>query len=216
VKFTHHAVERYRQFHMLDRPGATDADARAELEAAAPSAVKGGTSRSGDPMWMIQSLGIEVVAKHEDGVDIAVTVLPPARFRGGVGKSWHAGRLGLTPLQVESLQASAQRAEFDFSDAQAELDALPLNPQKPSRDVETRRDEHRLAIARREAKNRVTVALVEREVFAAAFKNARIQMQHDSSAEHRAIAIAIRALRDLAKTSQIAGLAVAAIESLLE
>ncbi len=97
--FTRHAFERFRQFHMLDQPSATDEDARDILERFGPMTVNtGGKTHLGDPIWKIEALGIEIVAKHEDGVVTCVTVLPSPRFRG------------LTPLQAEALEASVRGA----------------------------------------------------------------------------------------------------------
>jgi hypothetical protein len=40
VIFTHHAYERYRQFHMLDQPTVTNEDARVILEAHGSGAIR--------------------------------------------------------------------------------------------------------------------------------------------------------------------------------
>lgn len=214
--FTHHAVERYRQFHMIDRPGATWHEARSALESAAAGAVKGGTTHRGDDMWMLPSLGIEVVAKHEDGVDVVVTVLPPAQYRNGPG-----GQRGLTPLQVEALADAEKRAAIAAKEAKTQLAVVPTPPAKPSADADKRREEHQAATLRKEMRQRVVIAETERELFAQVLKHARRQ-QHEAAAESRraserkALEIACRYIRGRARTDLDAGVALAAIESLLQ
>lgn len=99
--FTHHAHERYRQFHMLDQPTATDEDARVILEAHGSLAVRlpARTFRD-DEVWAIHALGIELVVKRDGDFEepVCVTVLPPVRFRG------------LTPLLAEQAEEFAKKA----------------------------------------------------------------------------------------------------------
>ncbi len=111
--FTRHAYERYRQFHMLDQPTATDEDAREILQRFGPTAIStGAKTHLGDPIWRIEALGVELIAKNENGVVTCVTVLPPPRFRG------------LTPLQAEAVDASARAAEQRFTAADRERKAI--------------------------------------------------------------------------------------------
>lgn len=110
--FTRHAFERYRQFHMLDNPTATDEDARVALEAHASEAVKlPAKTRRGHEVWTIHALGVEMVIKRDGDFEnpVCVTVLPPGRFRG------------LTPLQAGSVEESAKRAAERAAAAQQEL-----------------------------------------------------------------------------------------------
>lgn len=105
MNFTRHAIERYRQFWMLDQPTATDEDARDILARFGPAAILTNAKTSlGDPIWHIEALGVQLVAKHEDGIVTCVTVLPPRRFRG------------LTPLQAEAVEASLRETERRVAD----------------------------------------------------------------------------------------------------
>ena len=64
--FTRHAYERYRQFHMLDQPTATDEDARMILEAHSAHAIRlPARTHRGDEVWTIQGLGVELVVKRD-------------------------------------------------------------------------------------------------------------------------------------------------------
>lgn len=64
--FTRNAYARYRQFHMLDQPTATDEDARALLEAHGALAARlPGRTHRGDEVWTIHALGVELVVKRD-------------------------------------------------------------------------------------------------------------------------------------------------------
>lgn len=207
---THHAVERYRQFHMFGRPSASLADARAELEAAVSTAIRSGQTRTGDRTWMVQSLGIEFVSKHDDGVDYVVTVLPPARFRA------QGGQAGLTPLQVEAVSDSLARAETSAEETKAALAALPGPPAKPSATAEGRREDQRLAIVRGEVKRRHQIAIIERDIMCDVLRTVRHQMTLEQQGISKALAIALKYLRARATRDLDAGLALALIDQELE
>ncbi len=184
--FTRHAVERYREFHMLGRPTATDEDARVALEYAADSAIKSGRTHRGDPIWQIQALGIEVVAKHEGGVDICVTVLPPPRFRG------------LTPLQAEAVADSLARAEIAVAQVKAEVAATPPAKAKPKATTMVARREQQEALAKAaDLKKRYQGVLAERDVLCATLKTMRHQLDREmnDSELRAALRIALRYIR---------------------
>ena len=194
LHFTHHAVERYRQFHMLERPGATDDEAREILERAADSAVRSGTTRRGDKTWMLQAIGVEVVTRHDDGTDVVVTVLPPAGFRA------QPGQPGLTPMQVEALWISSQAAAERVKETKDELAAHPDPAKTPAVSKEARQRESAAALARGEAKRRHQIALIEQELFREAFKTARQVLHEEKAAGIRALSIAIEYLEAIAAT----------------
>jgi hypothetical protein len=196
---------------MLDRPGVSDTDARAELETAALTAVKGGTTHRGDPMWMLPSLGIEVVAKHEDGEDVVVTVLPPARFRYTPG-----GQLGLTPLQVEAMEASVARAKGDVKAARADLAKHEAIPSMKAGDKELRREVERLAALKGDSKRRLQIAILESETLNEVLRTMRHQLTIDQPRLHRALAIAKRYLNSKAVEDPAAAQTLAAIMLELE
>lgn len=210
MKFTYHAIERYRQFHMLDRPTATDEDSRRILEAHADAAVRVGRSFRGDPVWSIDALGIEVVAKHEDGEDICVTVLPPPQFRG------------LTPLQCEAVHASAERAKSAAAQARTALDAARELAQapvpKPSEHAGPTPRELSFQVA--QANKRYQEALLERDITCAALKTMRHQLNNDRNLNNAkaALRVAMQCLRALedypddASVRAIAGAAIGGIE----
>lgn len=111
--FTRHAYERYRQFHMLDQPTATDEDARVILEEHAPRAIRlPARTYRGDEVWSIHTLGLELVVKRDGDFKepVCVTVLPPARFRG------------LTPLLAEQAEESARKAAERVAAAEQRLE----------------------------------------------------------------------------------------------
>lgn len=101
MRLTRHALERYRDFWMADRPGATLRDAYEVLSAAIPSAIRQDyRTHTGDEVWRIEALGIELVIKRDrpddpSDVPVCVTILPPARLRG------------LTPEQAERVREMA-------------------------------------------------------------------------------------------------------------
>lgn len=112
--FTRHAYERYRQFHMLDQPTATDEDARVILDAHSSHAIRlPARTHRGDEVWAIQGLGVELVVKRDGDFEepVCVTILPPARFRG------------LTPLLAEQVEESVRRAAERLTQAEQRLEA---------------------------------------------------------------------------------------------
>lgn len=110
ILFTEHAVDRYLDFHAIDRPTMTREEVRALLEEHAGAAIKlDEKTRAGDDLWQIQALGIELVARygslHGVAGNVCVTILPPPRLRG------------LSPLQAE-------RVEGLMAEAHVRRDAL--------------------------------------------------------------------------------------------
>lgn len=208
VIFTRHACERYRQFHMLDRPTATEDDARQILERFGPTATRVGIkTHRGYPVWKIEALGIEIVAKNEDGTVTAVTVLPPPRFRG------------LTPLQAERVEISAQEAKARAEEAQrevvaakaalaehkkaAETVARAVGPSRQAAVKQTlKREQSQLDANIGAAHKRHQSAIAERDIICAVLKTMRMQM-HEELDETRlkaALRAALRAARSVGAT----------------
>jgi hypothetical protein len=219
MNFTRHAFQRYRQFHMLDKPTATDEDARDILERFGPTAKRVGVkTHRGDPVWYIEALGVELVAKHEDGVVTCVTVLPPVRFRG------------LTPLQAEAMAELAQEARARSDEAQrkvVEAQAALVEHKAAERAIETAGRNARMAAARNaamveaktalqqriaEARSAAEPALAERDILVSVLKTMRHQMNREERVEKHdsALRIAVRAL--LAAGATEALVAIASIE----
>lgn len=202
--FTRHAIERYRQFHMLDQPTATEEDARQILESFGPAAIHTGIkTHRGDPIWRIEALGVELVAKREDGIVTCVTVLPPPRFRG------------LTPLQAEAVEASARQATERAAKAErhhAEVQAAIVHAKAAARNPDVAQAHREHAERLREAKNAATLATVERDILNSTLKTMRVQMTAERDADRckTALRIAVRALLDAGATNALA--AIAAIE----
>lgn len=146
ILFTDHAVDRYLDFHAIDRPTMTHDEARELLEQHADSAIKlpAKTRVRGDDQWAIEALGIELVARHGSlrGVvgDVCVTILPPPRLRG------------LSPLQAERVELMLAAAGHRRVELQAErvalaaVTAVPLPRDRAQRAVA--RAPHDLASAR--------------------------------------------------------------------
>lgn len=220
--FTHHAIERYRQFHMLDRPVATDEDARAVLETHAAEAVRlPARTHRGDEVWAIQALGIELVVKRDTPDPTCVTVLPPTRFRG------------LTPLQAEHIEAAAivakERAAEDerqHTEAQAAVARAVAESKEAKRAAVKARSEAKAAeaVARkvdaaqaqrdlaerlREAKNAAALAFIERDILLSMLKTMRVQMTAERDADRcrAALRIAVRALLDGGATEALTRIA---------
>lgn len=172
MRFAKHAYERYRQFHMLDRPTATDEDARDVLERFGPAAVltKAKTHR-GDPVWLIEELGVELVAKHENGVVTCVTVLPPPEFRG------------LTPLQAERVADAADDVRRRADEALRAAAALQLAARENRkataivRSMPTAKLQTQISDAKAEA-NRVCA---ERDILVVALKVMRHQLNREEN-----------------------------------
>ncbi len=164
--FTRHACERYRQFHLLDRPTATDADAAALLVEHGPSAVKlPARTIRGDEVWTIHALGVELVVKRDGDFEepVCVTVLPPARFRG------------LTPLLAEQVEESQRRA-LEMAEA------AKLRLAEANRDTEKRRVAAKQAEAAKRKKDKPgTTAAQQAGAHAEAkrIKQAAVQAQRD-------------------------------------
>ena len=184
--FTRHAYERYRQFHMLDQPTATDEDARQILQRFGPTAIyTGRKTHLGDPIWCIEALGVELVAKNENGTVTCVTVLPPQRLRG------------LTPLQAEAVEVSMRAAEARFAAVDRERRELraqaPAIGEKPADPASETRRCRRLTDLNPLAK----IRQAERDVLSAVLKTMRTQLSADSSLANAkaALKIALRHLR---------------------
>lgn len=182
MRFTAHAVERFRQFHMLDRPGATNDGARELLEGAVGSAVNlRRRTHRGDPVWALEALGIELVVKHEDGEDIAITVLPPPRFRG------------LTPLQAEAVADSLAMSAAKITEVEAELAIVAASPPAA---VAARREAGDRAQRLSDLKKLHHSAIVEREILSSVLRTMRTQLSADRNLEKTkaALKIAVRCL----------------------
>lgn len=200
--FTKHAVERYLQFHMMDRPGATEDEARDLLESHAAEAIRCGETHRGDPLWRIESLGVELVCKHEDEV-WCVTVLPPPRFRG------------LTPLQAEAVEASLREAKARVVEVEAEqvaLDKQPPSRPEPldlpvdpaayrsiikAREQAAKRETEAREAQRRALKKRHMAVTAERDILAHTLKTMRHQLNGEGQDVklRAALRVALRCLR---------------------
>jgi hypothetical protein len=192
VIFSVHAVERYIQFHCIDR-AVTMEEARAELEAALPSAVNTKTKTwRGGKYWRLDALGVELVVRD----DTVVTVLPPPRFRG------------LTPMQAEAVALSVKRMRTERDDAQAEMKAVSVkideideikreNPHAP--DASFLRSS--LVEVSRQARARAALLHQERELLLGVLKTMRHQIaMDDQQAKLRAaLRIALRFVRGAAE-----------------
>lgn len=199
--FTRHAVERYRQFWMLDQPTATDADALAVLEAHGGQAVKlPARTVRGDEVWTIHALGLELVIKRDMPQPVCVTVLPPARFRG------------LTPLQAERVEMYQRAATARVAEMEHEVEELTealeviapqtapaTSPATPKAKItpEQRWEADRLMKRLATAKNAAKIAVAERDTLASVLKTMRTQLcaDRDLLAYGTATRIAVRALR---------------------
>ena len=166
LHITRHAAERYLQFHAIGSSLTVD-EAQALLTERAVAAVRSGaTTHRGDPVWRIESLGVEVVAHHDDGCDVAVTVLPPPEYRG------------LTPLQVEDVHARlvAKRAEVELLQAEYLANKRALRAARDATSVAGAQ----AACAR--ARSAESIAASEALILQAAFKTFRAVMQSSGPA----------------------------------
>lgn len=184
---TRHAIERYRQFWMLDRPEATDDDARQILEQHIDSAVKvDGKTHRGDHIYSIQALGIEVVTKRDEP-DICVTVLPPPEFRG------------LTPLQAEAVHVSLQERiarveEIARLRAEAEREAktaIAAAQSKKERTIAQQKRAEKISSLRHQA----NIAMAERDILSHTLKTMRMKLAEQTS--RQALRIALRLIRQM-------------------
>lgn len=200
--FTRHSIIRYRQFHMLDRPTATDADAAALLVAHHAEATKlPSRTYRGDEVWTIHALGVELVVKRDADFTepVCVTVLPPPRFRG------------LTPLQAERMEVAAQEAKARANEAQREVAAAKaalaehkkaaqvveraVGPSRKAAVQQTlKREQVNLGVNITAAARRYQSIVVERDVICAVLKTMRMQM-HNELEETRLKAALRSALR---------------------
>jgi hypothetical protein len=229
VIFTRHAYERYRQFHMLDLPTATDEDARVILEAHGSTAIKlPARTHRGDEVWAIHALGVELVVKRDGDFEepVCVTVLPPARFRG------------LTPLLAEQAEESARRAAERVVEAEQRLEAakrakaerialaeqaakVKKEKDKAGTSIVIQAAAHAAAAARKQAavqasrdyeeriqqaKNEASSARNERDIILEALRAMRTQLTHElRTGKYKvALRIAVRYLRDLGATDILA------------
>jgi hypothetical protein len=230
--FTHHAYERYRQFHMLDQPAATDEDARMILEAHGSIAIKlPSRTHRGDEVWAIHALGVELVVKRDGDFEepVCVTVLPPARFRG------------LTPLLAEQAEESARKAAERVVEAELRLEAarkvtaarnalaeqaakVKKEKDRPGTAAVIQAAAHAAAAARKQAvaqaqhdyeerlqqaKNEASVARHERDIILEALRAMRVQLTQELCTRKykAALRIAVRHLRDLRETDILASIA---------
>lgn len=211
--FTRHAVERYRQFWMLDDPLATDAGALAVLEAHGGEAVKLPVKTArGDEVWTIHALGLELVVKRDMPQPVCVTVLPPARFRG------------LTPLQAERIEmeqraalAVATQLEHEAAEVAEALAAMVAPPPVAAKTAkmtpEQRWEAHRLTEQLASAKIAAKIARADCDTLSSVLKTMRTQLVEDSNqvAYKSAIRIAVIALARMQSTE-----AVEALEAIAE
>ena len=237
--FTRHAYERYRQFHMLDQPAATDEDARVILEDHSAHAIRlPARTHRGDEVWTIQGLGVELVVKRDGDFEepVCVTVLPPVRFRG------------LTPLLAEQVEESARRAAERVAEAEQRLEAaksataerhklaeqaarVKREKDKPGTSAATQAAAHAAAAARKQAvvqaqhdyqeriqqaKNAVSAARNERDIILETLRVMRVQLAQELRTRKykAALRIAVRHLRHLGATEILA--AIAAVDPSLE
>lgn len=187
--FTSHAVERYRQFHMLDQPTATNDESRTLLELHAGTAINlGRRTNRGDQVWAIEALGIDLVVKHEDGEVIAVTVLPPQRFRG------------LTPLQAEAVADSIVLAKALVVEVERERATVSASsPATPPVTMVERREAGERAQKLSTLKKRHHGAVIEHDLLAGLLKTMRTQLTADRNHANTkaALKIAVRCLRSI-------------------
>jgi hypothetical protein len=239
VIFTHHAYERYRQFHMLDQPTATDEDARVILEAHGSIALRlPARTHRGDEVWAIHALGVELVVKRDGAFEepVCVTVLPPGRFRG------------LTPLLAEQAEESARKAAERVAAAEQRLEAakrakgerialaeqaakVKKEKDKAGTSIVSQAAAHAAAAARKQAavqasrdyeeriqqaKNEASSARNERDIILEALRVMRAQLTHElrTGKYKAALRIAVRHLRDLGATEVL--ISIAAVDPGLE
>lgn len=202
---------------MLDQPAATDEDARRVLESFGPTATRvNARTYRGDPVWCIESLGVELVAKHEDGTVVCVTILPPVRFRG------------LTSLQAEAVEVSAREAKERATEAQrqlAEAKAALAEHKAAARAVEAVSRKVKAAPIREvvqaraalegyvaKAKHAAHITFNDHAVLLSTLKTMRQQLANDCDVlkYKAALRIAVRALLASGATEALA--AIAAIE----
>lgn len=198
--FTRHAVERYMQFHMLDRPLATEVEARAILEQHAGSATKvPHRTHRGDLIWNIEALGIEVIAKRDGDDDVVVTVLPPPQFRG------------LSPLQAEAVAARAAVVE-------AEIRAIEIEQRSPeaapppkyagkTSPADREANEKRMAHIRA-LRERNVAAAYEHALLMSTFKTIRTQLSAERNLANlkQALRVALRHLRAAGQADALAAI----------
>lgn len=223
--FTRHAVERYRQFHLV--PEASDESARIALEGNAAEAVRlPGRTIRGDEIWTIHALGIELVVKRDepDGDPVCVTVLPPPQFRG------------LTPMQAERVahdltvaSVRAQALEAEAVEAQklvvqkpkprAKTLMIPREDELLSRATEERREHRRLEMRSAIAHNEAKIARADADVLGSALKTMR-HVLHTADEARRlrgALRVALRvALRYVSRRAGIDSEADAVISEIAE
>lgn len=229
--FTRHAHERYRQFHMLDQPTATDEDARAILEAHSSSAIRlPARTHRGDEVWAIHDLGLELVVKRDADFEepVCVTVLPPARFRG------------LTPLLAELAEESARKAAERLAEAEQRLEEAKRATaernklvkqaakdkrahDKPGTSPALQMTAHAAAAARKQAatqaqldyqariqqaKSEASVARNERDIIVETLRMMRSQLARELSTRKykAALRIAVRHLHHLGATEALAAI----------
>lgn len=180
MKFTKHAVDRYMQFHLLDDQTPDWRDVLALLEENAASALKlKEKTKGGQTQWLIESLGAQLITKHDDGEDVVVTILPPVKFRG------------LTPLQAEAMANKTEELKFQeemLRSEQAEIRVKhPIDGPKQTRLSELNAE--------------ISLICHEREVLVCALKTMRVQLKYDDLKKHadvlsEALQVTLRFIRD--------------------
>lgn len=199
LQFTQNAVNRYIQFHMLDVVNPDPRDVRALLESHAHDAIKIPENRGGQTRWRIEALGCELISKHDEGLDVVVTILPPPRFRG------------LTPLQAEQFEAerlrtlaetvrlNAEHQRILEEERQAEASHATANQEAGTQAKEVARQERKARLDRlAELKVMTATAMCEREIFGAVLRTARHQLNRgeEIATLTRALRTSLRHLRE--------------------
>jgi hypothetical protein len=205
LTFTHHAVDRYVQFYMLDSTTPPDErDVLALLQSHAPDAYKlTHRTKHGQTQWRIDALGCDLVSKHEHGTNVVVTILPPQPLRG------------LTPDQAErvaeSARAAAERAAA-LQAEQAQLVELQREASKPAAPKEERQQTGARDQRIKELKQERLIAEAERDIMLSLLRTARQQLAISGNAAKlkAALRIALQHLRKREADDVLA--AVAAVE----
>ncbi len=164
---------------MLDNPSATEEQARAILETHADQGIKTGKAWQGDPLWKIEALGIELVAKREGDVDVCVTILPPPTFRH------------LTALQAEAIVDSIAKVSAQVAELDVERAALPKPKQVPKQKEQgnkkkadtlaERREVQELQAKQIDLKKRHVALLAERDLLCATLRTMRHQLSREEN-----------------------------------
>jgi hypothetical protein len=192
LKFTRHAVDRYIEFHMRNDQMVDPRDVRADLEAAAERAVKlKEKTRTGQTKWALESMGCEAVTRHDDGVDVVVTILPPPGLRGLTPDQ--AERV-VTKIEVEADIVARLTEEVAVTEmAIVELQAVPC-----SKGSEPKAELHREKSRLQELKYEHGIATMEHQVLCSELKAMRQKLGRESNESKlkKALRAALRCVRD--------------------